>query len=1022
MLFSGYTFNTLASFDATNGPSPLGDVTLDAAGNLYGTTTSGGAAGFGTVFELAKGSGTITTLASFNGTDGIAPNGGMAIDANGDLFGTTFGGSTFDDGTIFEIVKGSGTITTLATFNSANGASPSGRLTRDSAGNLFGVAESGGAAGNGAVFEFDSGTGQLTDLASFNGNNGATPTGGVTFDAAGDIFGTAVGGSVNPNGVVFEVARGSNTIVDLASFNGSNGASPAGVVLDGAGNLFGAAGRGGASGNGAIYEVVRGSGTITDLASFNGADGDQPQGDGGNLILDGNGNLFGTTFGGGIGFNPQMEQEGHGTIFEIAAGSGTITDLAFLSSGVGPDGGMAVDAAGNFFGLTESGGSNFDGTVFELTPPAAPAPIDTSFGTGGAVKLPFVAEAQSPESDGSLVIAGHMGDPSANAEQAVCEILNADGSPNTGFGTGGMVTTPAGTNASFLATLPLSDGSVICVGQIGSSAFAAKALANGTLDPTFGSGGAATPALGAGSALYSIVAGPNGTVYVAGVAGGGLPVVARLTAAGALDPTFGTGGFTTINTGTTGNAIGGLVVQSDGKIVAVGAAGSGVDVFRLNADGTADATFGTAGVAVVPGLATAQVANNAPDVTEGLALQADGGILVANTTTAGDFGLVRLNDDGTPDDTFGNSGTGLVTTDFGGLDDADSVLVDPHTHQILVTGTTDAGSGTLQVAVAAYLPDGTLDPTFGNGTGMTTVPTNVAPLSRAYFLGSFTQLRASAALQPGSTARRLIVGSSGGPQNTSSLQRLILPASISDDSLLRPTVSGRLPVTPLIAGRKIGPITQSVRLTNSGSTTMAGPMTLELLLSSSPAGNGSDPVLATINRRINLRPGRSVTFALTARSIPAGASSGAKFIVAVVDDPNGVTGVGASANTVDVEQPVIDLGGAFVRVPASARAGRRAVVTISVSQDGNVPVTAPLTVQLLASPNADGSGATDLGTVTRRVTVPAGRTIRLSLPVTLPQTPGTPVFLVAVLDPANTLGDADLSNNTFVSATAITLV
>ncbi|HEY2587162.1 MAG TPA: hypothetical protein VGI81_15550 [Tepidisphaeraceae bacterium] len=657
---------------------------------------------------------------------------------------------------------------------------------------------------------------------------------------------------------------------------------------------------------------------------------------------------------------------------------------------------------------------------------SATPPIDTTFGTNGTVQLPFIAEEQATESDGTIILPGFMGDASTNAQQAVCEVLNADGTPKTSFNGNGMVTTPAGTNAAFFATLSLpAGGGIVCVGQIGGSAFAAKATEAGALDSTFGTGGAMTlPALGSGAALYAVAAGPTGgTIYVGGVTGNGLPVVARLTAAGALDTTFGNGGFTTINTGASSSAIGALAVQSDGKIVATGPAGSGVDVVRLNTDGSLDTTFGTHGIAPAAGLGLTQQPNNAPDVTEGLALQADGKIVVANTTSGADFGLVRLNADGSADSSFGTGG--LVTTDFGGTDDADTVLVDATSGQIVATGTTDAGGGTLQVAVAEYQSDGALDPSFGNGTGMVTVPTNVAPTSRAFFLGSFAApLRASAAFQPaatGSTTRRLVIGSAGGSQASSALQRLLLPTALTNNSPLQPTVSGRLPKNPLIAGQKTTPVTQNVKVTNSGTTTMTGSIGIILQLSDSAAGSAGDPVLATVTRRINLRPGRSVTFPITARSVPASAPAGTKFVVAVVTDPNSMTGVGASSNTVQVESPVVDLSGAFVRVPASAKAGGRVNVTISVTQNGNVPVNASLPIQLLASTSASGSSPTSLVTLTRRVAIPAGKTIRLSLPVTLPSASGTSVFLVGVLDPSNTLGDSNLANNTFVSATAVSL-
>jgi uncharacterized repeat protein (TIGR03803 family) len=112
-----YTFTALASFNSTNGASPVAGVTFDANGNLFGTAQLGGANSQGTVWELAKGSSTITPLASFNGTNGASPRGGVTFDANGNLFSTAIFGGASNNGTVWELAKGSSTITPLASFN-----------------------------------------------------------------------------------------------------------------------------------------------------------------------------------------------------------------------------------------------------------------------------------------------------------------------------------------------------------------------------------------------------------------------------------------------------------------------------------------------------------------------------------------------------------------------------------------------------------------------------------------------------------------------------------------------------------------------------------------------------------------------------------------------------------------------------------------------------------------------------------------------------------------------------------------
>src|SRR5207237_593091 len=150
-------------------------VIRDTAGNLFGTTSQGGPSNAGTVFELAAGSGVITALASFNGTNGQDPNVGLIEDGSGNLYGTVAGGGASGVGTVFEVAARSGVITTLASFRGANGQCPQSGLVRDSSGNLFGTAYPGGASSDGTVFEVAAGSGVITTLASFNGTNGVNP-------------------------------------------------------------------------------------------------------------------------------------------------------------------------------------------------------------------------------------------------------------------------------------------------------------------------------------------------------------------------------------------------------------------------------------------------------------------------------------------------------------------------------------------------------------------------------------------------------------------------------------------------------------------------------------------------------------------------------------------------------------------------------------------------------------------------------------------------------------------------------
>jgi hypothetical protein len=205
---------TLVSFHGTNGRSPEAGLLADAAGNLFGTTNAGGANGdFGTVFELVNngnGSYTLTTLVSFNSSDGAFPYGSLIADAAGNLFGTTLVGGAFGAGTVFEILKTGGsyasTPTTLVHFNGPNGGGPQAGLIADAAGNLFGT-QFGPCGTVFALVNNGGGSYMLTTLVSFDGPNGCGPgEAALIADATGNLFGTTTAGGPNGGlGTVFEI-------------------------------------------------------------------------------------------------------------------------------------------------------------------------------------------------------------------------------------------------------------------------------------------------------------------------------------------------------------------------------------------------------------------------------------------------------------------------------------------------------------------------------------------------------------------------------------------------------------------------------------------------------------------------------------------------------------------------------------------------------------------------------------------------------------------------------------------------
>ena len=245
---------------------------------------------------------------------------------------------------------------------------------------------------------------QETTLHSFgNGTDGQSPQAGLIFDAAGNLYGTTLGGGIHctPDGcgTVFELSpngSGGWTKTVLHSFgNGTDGQGPdAGLIFDAAGNLYGTTAGGGIYGEGTVFELSPREGggwTETVLHSFgNGTDGARPYA---GLIFDASGNLYGTTYYGGIHIACFGDYGGCGTVFELSprdGGGWTETVLHSFGNpanedGQGPYAGLVFDAAGNLYGTTSEGGIHGDGTVFELSPNGSGGWTETmlhSFGNG----------------------------------------------------------------------------------------------------------------------------------------------------------------------------------------------------------------------------------------------------------------------------------------------------------------------------------------------------------------------------------------------------------------------------------------------------------------------------------------------------------------------------------------------------------------------------------------------------------------------------------------------------------------
>jgi uncharacterized repeat protein (TIGR03803 family) len=353
----------------SDGGAPDDGFTMSPTGVLFGTASTGGASGYGVVFEVMA-NGKVKALHSFaGGADGATPNGRVIRDANGALFGTTTAGGASGLGTVFKLEGKKETV--LYSFaGGADGAVPQAALITDAAGNLYGTTSAGGSAGTGTVFELitpKKKNGKWTEKALYRfrtGTDGATPLSAVTMDTAGNLYGTTSAGGTYGYGTVFQLTPGSTwKETTLHHFqNGDDGSIPyAGLISDAAGNLFGGTTQGGSAGGGTTFELSGGSGhwTFTTLVSQSGWG---ISGSFRDLVFDESGVIYGTTHCDG--------DYVAGTIFKLTpSGSHWTYKLLYTFTG-GSDGEYSISNLvmrnGKLYGTTLGGGANDAGVVYSL--------------------------------------------------------------------------------------------------------------------------------------------------------------------------------------------------------------------------------------------------------------------------------------------------------------------------------------------------------------------------------------------------------------------------------------------------------------------------------------------------------------------------------------------------------------------------------------------------------------------------------------------------------------------------------
>ena len=339
------TILTLATFNLAgdNGSAPQSSLIIDRTGNLFGTTPAGGKDAFGgTVFRVDGATHELTDIVQTGRmSQTAAPAGSPLFDAQGNLFVAAAKGGPSANGSVFKIAAGTNAVSTVALFNGTNGLAPGGGLIADAQGNLFGTTSQGGPAfsaasgtvGAGTVYEITADTHSLITLANFDSAGGGfKPVGDLVRDKNGDLFGVTQFGGASGKGTVFEVVAGSGKVTTLASFDGPHGSEPlAGLLLDAQGNLFGTTSAGGANDFGTVFELHAGADAVSTLFNFDKTDGHSPLG---SLISDGHGHLFGTTELGGSIFElspvrlpGDFDLDGQVTSADVAAMLQSLTDL-----------------------------------------------------------------------------------------------------------------------------------------------------------------------------------------------------------------------------------------------------------------------------------------------------------------------------------------------------------------------------------------------------------------------------------------------------------------------------------------------------------------------------------------------------------------------------------------------------------------------------------------------------------------------------------------------------------------------
>ncbi len=755
-------FTNLYSFSGTpDGAQPNADLVFDGT-YFYGMTTGGGTNGLGTIFKIMpNGTGYVKLLDFAGATNGSSPFGSLVSDGTF-LYGMTRDGGLNSVGTIFKIMPdGTGYVKLLDFGGAVNGYGPRGSLTVVGS-VLYGMTPYGGSANAGTIFKIGTNGAGYAEISDFGtALNGGNPFGSLLYDGT-YLYGMAYNGGTNSWGTIFKILPNGTSLQTLLDFDGTlTGRSPWGSLILNGSYLYGMAANGGTNDMGTVFKIMPDGTGYVKLHDFDGTiNGGDPRGD---LVSDGT-FLYGMTSYGGLNNN------NYGTMFRImpdGTGYEKLLDFSGSTNGNAPFGSL-ISVDNSLYGMTFFGGANWEGNIFKYGPCSDSYSLLTHSSCASSYTLNSITYNASGNytqtipnvagCDSVIELELNLYLPSASSlEISSCSnsytlnsiTYNASGSYTQTltnfFGCDSIVTIDLtlngpsvgqpgeldlcfdpgmGANNEVYTTTLQPDGKIIIGGAFTSYDGTARNRiarlnADGSHDNAF------NPGTGLDESIYTASLQPNGKVIIGGdftnYNGIGRNRIVRLNADGSIDNTFNPG------TGATG-FVGATFLQPDGKVIIGGSFtnynGTGRNrIARVNADGSLDNTFD-------PG-------TGADFYVHAIALQPDGKIIVGGSFTTyngiATNSIARLNANGSLDNTFNSTGTGLNS----GIS---NLTLQPD-GKVIIGGGFTSYDGIVRKYIARLNADGSLDNTFNStGTGLNSTVSNLTlqPDGKVIIGGGFT--------------------------------------------------------------------------------------------------------------------------------------------------------------------------------------------------------------------------------------------------------------------------------------------